>query len=343
MKKILKYMIPVVIVIITAQRSIAQVGVSITIAPPPLPVYTQPYCPGDGYIWIPGYWAYDDNSGYYWVPGEWVLPPEIGFYWTPGYWALADNYYVWHTGYWGPQVGFYGGINYGCGYFGTGFVGGLWQGHVFRYNTAVTRVNTAVVHNTYVNRTVINNTTIVNNRASFNGRGGVNAMPTPRDRLIAREHHVASTSVQLAQQKMARSDKNQFASVNHGRPERLFVEKPVHQGNTPAEKNNVTMHNSKMRISNSSNVHGNMIPKRQINNPAQKEQSAPLNTAAHTPQHINRQNRQPGVQKTEVPTAKHSETRQQVFHPEMKKAEMHEAMREPHMQGAGHDGKGRHK
>src|SRR5262249_47384317 len=37
--------------------------------PPPLPVYTQPPCPGDDYIWTPGYWAWAD-TGYYWVPGD---------------------------------------------------------------------------------------------------------------------------------------------------------------------------------------------------------------------------------------------------------------------------------
>ncbi|MGO9515714.1 MAG: hypothetical protein ACLPND_01585 [Candidatus Korobacteraceae bacterium] len=35
--------------------SFAQVGVAITVAPPALPVYEQPVCPGDGYIWTPGY------------------------------------------------------------------------------------------------------------------------------------------------------------------------------------------------------------------------------------------------------------------------------------------------
>ena len=65
-----------------------QVGVSISIGPPALPVYEQPVCPGDGYIWTPGYWAYDDSiSDYYWVDGAWVLAPEEGYLWTPGYWG----------------------------------------------------------------------------------------------------------------------------------------------------------------------------------------------------------------------------------------------------------------
>ena len=34
-------------------------GVSITVAPPELPVYEQPFCPGPNYMWTPGYWAWD--------------------------------------------------------------------------------------------------------------------------------------------------------------------------------------------------------------------------------------------------------------------------------------------
>jgi WXXGXW repeat (2 copies) len=52
------------------------VGVSINVAPPPLPVYDQPPCPADGDIWIPGYWAYGDD-GYYWVSGYWTDPPKL--------------------------------------------------------------------------------------------------------------------------------------------------------------------------------------------------------------------------------------------------------------------------
>ena len=59
------------------------VGISVGFAPPPLPVYEQPICPGDGYIWTPGYWAWDaDGDDYYWVPGTWVEAPEVGFLWT---------------------------------------------------------------------------------------------------------------------------------------------------------------------------------------------------------------------------------------------------------------------
>src|SRR5215475_12224883 len=149
------------------------VGISVRIGPPALPVYAQPICPGPGYVWTPGYWAWDNDDGYYWVPGTWVVAP-VGLLWTPGYWGFGDGLYLWHAGYWGPHVGFYGGINYGFGYGGVGLVGGMWSGGVFRYNTAVMAVNTTVVRNVYVDKTVINNTTVVNH-ASFNGTGGVNA------------------------------------------------------------------------------------------------------------------------------------------------------------------------
>ena len=71
-------------------RAQIAVGISVRIAPPELPVYEQPLCPGEGYIWTPGYWAWDPDDGdYYWVPGTWVLAPEVGFLWTPGYWPGA--------------------------------------------------------------------------------------------------------------------------------------------------------------------------------------------------------------------------------------------------------------
>jgi YXWGXW repeat-containing protein len=198
------------------------VGVKISTSPPPLPVYTQPACPVDGYLWSPGYWAYDEIDGYYWVPGVWTMPPTVGYLWTPGYWGYSGGFYGWHGGYWGEHIGFYGGVNYGYGYGGSGFYGGAWRGGSFRYNTAVVNVNTTVVHNTYVDRTVINNTTInnttVNNRSSFNGVGGTTAQPSTQEQAATRENHVQPTTEQVSHNQTASRDRNQFASVNNGRP-----------------------------------------------------------------------------------------------------------------------------
>ncbi len=191
------------------------VGISVHLGPPALPVYEQPPCPGDGYIWTPGYWGYG-AVGYYWVPGVWVTPPRVGVLWTPGYWGFAGGLYGWHAGYWGPHVGFYGGINYGFGYGGVGFFGGEWRGGRFAYNTAVTNVNTSVVRNVYVSRTVINNTTV--NRVSFNGAGGVMAQPRAEDQAAMREQHLEPTANQISHEQAMSHDRNQLNSFNHGTP-----------------------------------------------------------------------------------------------------------------------------
>ena len=216
-----------------AQPALSSAGVffSITIAPPLLPVYVQPVCPGDGYIWMPGYWAYGP-AGYYWVPGTWVLAARPGLLWTPGYWAFGGGVYLWHAGYWGPHVGFYGGVNYGFGYTGIGFSGGFWSGGYFHYNRSVTNVNITNVHNVY-NQTVINNTTV--NRTSFNGPGGITARPTPTEQIAAREQHVAPTATQLEHERAAASNRALLASVNHGVPAHAAMARPISQNRFAAE------------------------------------------------------------------------------------------------------------
>ncbi|HEX4020679.1 MAG TPA: hypothetical protein VHX63_06015 [Acidobacteriaceae bacterium] len=193
----------------------AGVFVSVSIAPPILPVYAQPICPAPGYLWTPGYWAYGP-AGYYWVPGVWVQPPMVGVLWTPGYWGWGSGVYLWHGGYWGPHVGFYGGVNYGFGYSGVGFEGGYWHGGAFAYNRSVTNVNINIIHNTY-NYRVVNRGTV--SRTSFNGgAGGIRATATPREIAASQDRHYQPTSNQMAHEQTARNNRAQLASVNHGRP-----------------------------------------------------------------------------------------------------------------------------
>ena len=124
--------------------------------------------------------------------------------------------YVFHAGYWGPHVGFYGGVNYGGGYVGDGYHGGRWENNHFAYNTSVTNVNTTIVHNTY-NETVINNTTI--NRVSYNGgAGGVHAVATPAENAAMHERHVPPTPEQAQHFQAASQDRALQASVNQGHP-----------------------------------------------------------------------------------------------------------------------------
>jgi hypothetical protein len=199
--------------------SLAQVsvGISVNVAPPVIPVYEQPPIPADGYLWTPGYWAWNpDIQDYYWVPGTWVEAPQPGYLWTPGYWAVAGGAFLWHAGYWGPHIGFYGGVNYGFGYTGVGYQGAYWQGgHVF-YNRAVVNVGNAHVTNVY-NKTVINNVNVT--RVSYNGgSGGVRAQPTSSEMAAEREHHIQPTTAQVQHVQSAKTTPALRASSNHGNP-----------------------------------------------------------------------------------------------------------------------------
>lgn len=188
------------------------IGISVRIGPPALPVYAQPICPGPGYLWTPGYWAWSDDGGYYWVPGTWVVAP-VGMLWTPGYWGFAGGVYGWHAGYWGPHTGFYGGINYGFGYGGVGFAGGEWRGGAFFYNRAVMNVNVTNVTNVYSKTVIVNNTHV-----AFNGPGGVGARPTPQEEMYAHEGHTPALAAQTEHEHAASQNRQLFASENHGRP-----------------------------------------------------------------------------------------------------------------------------
>jgi hypothetical protein len=196
----------------------AQVSVGITVgfAPPDLPVYEQPICPEEGYLWTPGYWAYDPDFGdYYWVPGTWVRAPEVGFLWTPGYWAWGGSGFVFYEGFWGPVVGFYGGVNYGYGYFGHGYEGGRWDNGHFFYNRSVTNVNVTVIHNVY--NTTINERNVT--RVSYNGgSGGINERPRPEEERAAHERHLPPVADQRQHVQAARSNQELRASVNRGKP-----------------------------------------------------------------------------------------------------------------------------
>ena len=197
--------------------------------PPPLLQYTQPQCPGDNYLWTPGYWAYAP-AGYFWVPGAWVVAPYVGALWTPPYWAYGGSRYHWHRGFWGQHIGFYGGINYGFGYFGRGYEGGYWDRNrrVFNYNRSVNNLNTTLVHNVYNYRVVNNITTINNTRISYNGgRGGVEYRPSPQELAVLREQRLAPVQAQTKHMQQAAVNRAQFANANHGRPEVLVTQRPL--------------------------------------------------------------------------------------------------------------------
>lgn len=232
--RFVRFWLMTVLLLAVPAFSFAGVFISVNIAPPVLPVYAQPACPGDGYIWTPGYWAWG-SAGYFWVPGTWVLAPRPGFLWTPGYWGWAGGAYLWHPGYWGPHVGFYGGVNYGFGYLGVGFSGGEWRGGTFYYNRSVTNVNVTNVH--IYNKTVVNNVTV--NRVSYNGgTGGINARPTREEQVAMNERHVSPTNLQAQHEHSAGANHDLLASVNHGRPAVTATARPgeFHARGAPAPR-----------------------------------------------------------------------------------------------------------
>jgi hypothetical protein len=223
----------------------AQVVVSITIAPPILPVYAQPLCPEDGFLWTPGYWAYGDE-GYFWVPGVWLQPPSVGLLWTPGYWGWGSGLYAWNGGYWGAQVGFYGGVNYGFGYGGLGFEGGRWESGHFAYNTAVANINTTIIHNSYRTNVTVNNV-----HTSFNGgTGGLKATPTAAERTAMSAPHTAATPAQSAHIAAAGKDRSQLASVNHGTPASAAMSRPAAAASRPAVANKPAVAASRPAVAN---------------------------------------------------------------------------------------------
>lgn len=57
---------------------------------------------GANIVWVPGYWAWDeDRNDFIWVSGCWRNAPP-GTYWVPGHWLQVDSGWEWITGFWKP-------------------------------------------------------------------------------------------------------------------------------------------------------------------------------------------------------------------------------------------------
>ncbi len=87
-----------------------QAGQAVT-KQPPAPIEEMPPTekPAGDYIWVPGYWSWDQDrdqgrGDYIWISGVWRMPPP-GTTWVPGYWSQpAATSYQWVSGYWGPAT-----------------------------------------------------------------------------------------------------------------------------------------------------------------------------------------------------------------------------------------------
>jgi hypothetical protein len=312
-----------------ARPSVAlDIGVSITVAPPALPVYEQPPLPSPGYIWTPGYWAWSDD-GYYWVPGTWVEPPEPGLLWTPGYWGWENGLYLWHAGYWGPTIGFYGGVNYGYGYFGRGYAGGYWDRGAFRYNRAYNHFGNDIHVTNVYNRTVVNNVTV--NRVSYNGgQGGIRARADQHEMAAQQAHHFEPIAAQTRQSELARGNPELRASANHGRPGIAATSRPgdfethvvaAHGAVRGPNQGNVPHGNSPQENAARGNAPQGYHPGNpgQANpgqgNPAQFNHAAPQQHADNVPNAVPHQNEQHFQNNAPQPQVTHAPAPQQQFHP----------------------------
>ena len=79
-----------------------QPGITVPVRPPsPIEELPPSHRPeGAHVVWIPGYWAWDDDSNtFLWVSGIWrALPP--GRQWIAGYWAPSGKGAQWVSGSW---------------------------------------------------------------------------------------------------------------------------------------------------------------------------------------------------------------------------------------------------
>jgi YXWGXW repeat-containing protein len=275
-KKSTLFILIIIASLFAKTNAVAQVSLQIAIAPPMMPVYEQPACPVDGYIWTPGYWAYGDG-GYYWVEGVWLYPAQPNFLWTPGYWGYAGGYYGWNVGYWGPHIGYYGGVCYGHGYDGEGYSGGRWESGSFRYNTEVSNVNANVVRNTYADKSEIQGNS--GNRSSFNGEGGITAKPTENERVAMNENHVKPNAIQVSHEQTANKNNHSSAPIKN------------------------TVANKQTRAVNTTPTKTNVVHKQQNNVPQQNKQ---VNQQRNVPQ----QQRQAPVQHNNQPVEQHAQQQQ---------------------------------
>jgi hypothetical protein len=85
--------------LLTAAAPVYAPRVVVGVAPPVALVEPIPAPPVAGYVWRPGYWAWN-GVRYVWVPGVYVAPARVGASWVPGHWVAGAGGWVWVGGHW---------------------------------------------------------------------------------------------------------------------------------------------------------------------------------------------------------------------------------------------------
>ena len=71
----------------------------VTSAPPALQQEVVLARPSADYVWVPGYWTWQE-SRYQWMSGHWELPPYKGSSWIPPHTEMEGNAYRFYEGHW---------------------------------------------------------------------------------------------------------------------------------------------------------------------------------------------------------------------------------------------------
>jgi hypothetical protein len=79
----------------------AQVSFNVVAAPPPPEYERVPVVP-PGYVWAPGYWAWNYDS-HIWVRGR-TMVQRAGYRWEPDRWEQRDGNYSRKVGRWEPDM-----------------------------------------------------------------------------------------------------------------------------------------------------------------------------------------------------------------------------------------------
>lgn len=85
-----------------AAPALAQVTFQILVAPP-APMYEMVPAQAPGYLWLPGYWAWNHDQ-HIWVRGRSVMQ-RPGYRWEADRWEQRNNVYYRHAGRWERDAG----------------------------------------------------------------------------------------------------------------------------------------------------------------------------------------------------------------------------------------------
>jgi hypothetical protein len=87
--------------LVAGSSAFAQVNFNIVLTPPPPINEMVPMMP-PGYVWAPGYWAWNHDS-HIWVRGRSMMQ-RTGYRWEPDRWEQRDGIYSRQVGRWEPDM-----------------------------------------------------------------------------------------------------------------------------------------------------------------------------------------------------------------------------------------------